>query len=252
MIEEHFRQVMHIKNDFFFLLSIGTDLKKYWRKFNKDCVVVSHYYHCMESNAHINFIDPVEVFVCDHHGCQYALSDHGIVLNIPKGSIPENHVLHFEIAVALYGPFSFPRGKRPVSPILWLCPQESIEFSVPIQVTLPHFLSCQDQELSSDLEIKVFKADHNEYSVSNTYGNISFNFNELKSVQPLFNRKECQGLCTFETTHCCFLCIAANQCPDLARKAGFCFSRFDYVSLSSTYVVNFCVSFFLPSCLKVR
>ena len=214
--------------------------------------IVSQYYRCAETSAHIPFIDPVTVLVCDHRGIEHTLVDHDITVTIPPGAIPKWKVVHFEMAVALYGPFNFPSSTRPISPILWLCPQEEIEFNSPIMVTLPHFLTCSlSQQELDQLGVGFAKADHNDYSGSKESQNVMFNFQPC-SVQPQFNYKEKQGFATMETRHCCFLCLTTKQCPQLAKKAGFTFSRIDYMSVSSTHVVNFCVSFFLPSCLKVR
>ena len=214
--------------------------------------VVSQYYRCAETSAHIPFIDPVTVLVCDHQGIEHTLVDHDITVTIPPGAIPKGKVVHFEIGVALYGPFNFPGSTRPISPILWLCPQEEVEFNSPIMVTLPHFLTCHlSQQELDQLGVGFAKADHSDYSGSKESQNVMFDFQPC-SVQTQFSYKEKQGFATMETKHFCFLCLTARQCPQLARKAGFTFSRIDYVSVSSTHVVNFCVSFFLSSCLKVR
>ena len=212
--------------------------------------VVSQYYQCAENTTHIPFVDPVTVVVCDHHGLQHTLTDHDITLKIPEGAVPKGKVIHIEMAVALYGPFAFPNNTRPISPILWICPQENIEFCLPIQVILPHCLTNATHQKLGDLEVGFAKADHNIHSGSKEGHDVLFNFKRC-TIQPRFSRKGIQGFGCLETMHCCFLCLAAKQCPEIAKEAGFCLSRIDYMSKSSTFVVTFCASYFLPSCLKV-
>lgn len=213
--------------------------------------IVSQYYKIAENISHIPFIDPVTVITCDYYGIHHTLTGHGITMDIPEGVIPKGQVISIELAVALYGPFIFPNNTRPISPILWICPQEHIEFSLPIQVILPHFLTGHDQQKLAHLGVEFAKSNHN--SCFNESHNAVFSF-QTCSVKPRFSTKGKQAFGSLETRHCCFLCLTAKplQCPELARGAGFCFSRIDYMSKSSTYVVVFCVSFFLQSCLKVN
>ena len=184
---------------------------------------------------------------------EHTLVDHGITLTIPEGAVPIGKMIHIEMAVTLYGPFIFPSGTRPISPILWLCPQEEIKFSSPILVTLPHFLTDLSQQELTQLGVGFAKADHHGYSASKDNCTVILEYKPCSS-QPQFSyNMDKQGFGTLETKHCCLLCLTANQCPELARHAGFVFSRIDYehLSLPLTQVVDFCITFFLPSCLKV-
>ena len=58
---------------------------------------------------------------CDFNGREYTNVDHDFTLRIPKGAVAEGEKVHFEIAVAMCGPFNFPEGTKVISPILWLC-----------------------------------------------------------------------------------------------------------------------------------
>ena len=48
--------------------------------------------------------------------------DHDFTLRIPKGAVAEGEMVHFEIAVAMYGPFNLPEGTKLISSILWAMP----------------------------------------------------------------------------------------------------------------------------------
>ena len=117
------------------------------------------YYEHSNNNTSVPFLSQVEVLTCDSFGDEYYNSDHGIMLKIPAGAIPQGQVAHFEVAVALYGPFQVPDGACPISSILWLCIQENIDLRKPIDIILPHFLASFNE---SDIESLGIQADHKQ------------------------------------------------------------------------------------------
>ena len=54
-------------------------------------------------------------------GIEYNDEWNDFTLKIPQGAIPEGESLTIDIGVALYGPFQYPEGLRPVSPVFWIC-----------------------------------------------------------------------------------------------------------------------------------
>ena len=67
------------------------------------------------------------------------IEDHDITLRIPKGAVAEGEKVHFEVGVAVYGPFYLPGNTQPISPILWLHQlEEDIKLNKRFQLILPH------------------------------------------------------------------------------------------------------------------
>ena len=58
---------------------------------------------------------------CTTEGRKFTDSTNDFSLEIPEGAIPEGERLTIDVGVALFGPFQFPEGLRPVSPVLGLC-----------------------------------------------------------------------------------------------------------------------------------
>lgn len=205
-----------------------------------------------EEIHHVPFIGPTEVLKCDYNGIEnYTLKDHGITIKIPKGAIPKGKVVHIELAVTLCGPFSFPNNTRPISPILWMCPQEKIEFKQPFEVTLPHILTRLNQKELAELGVGFAKADH-DFSVPKNGKSVVFDFKPC-NIQ---NQEHKQGYSTLKSTHCCYLCLTANdedkrKLQEAVAREEFLFSRYDYVTESSTFTTTFCVSYGLLTCEKV-
>ena len=78
----------------------------------------------------------------DNDGRQYTNVDHDLTMRIPKGAVAEGEMVHFEIAVAMYGPFNFPEGTKLISLILWLCLlEEAAMLRKPLEIVLPYYLS---------------------------------------------------------------------------------------------------------------
>ena len=90
--------------------------------------------------------------------------DHDITLRIPEGAVAEGEKIHFEVGVAMYGPFVFPENTQPISPILWLCVVEGdAQLRKPFQIVLPHYLTGLSKEKIEYHQVRFAKANHNDY-----------------------------------------------------------------------------------------
>ena len=199
----------------------------------------------MNTSAHkktsaplIKSIDTVE---CGNEGGMYINRTHDITIKIPEKAIPEGIVLQLSISATLYGPFLFPEGVRPVSPILWLCTHPTLTFSKPIELVLPHYLHCESQKDTDNLMF--LKADHNP----STDGKIHFKPADGESV---FMHHTSYG--TLHTKHCCFLCIAAKKTEKDTLNANFCLiTAYPRNPLEHSWSVYFGVTYLLPTCIQV-
>ena len=219
---------------------------------------ISIYYECSSNIASVPFFSQVEILTFDSFGGEYYNPDHGIVIRIPVGAIPPDQIAHMEVAVALYGPFQFPSGSCPISPILWLCIQESFSLRKPIDIVLPHFLTSINEYDIGSFCIRFAKADHKQYITDATEGN-QYVFRPLETAFIAYTEGN-QNYGILSTQHCCFFCITSNDpqiSPDFALKAGYylwCIERPSLCSLPSRCrdTLHFCATYCLPTCRKVR
>jgi hypothetical protein len=87
---------------------------------------------------HIPFLDH-QMLEVDCAGREYTNVDHDFTLRIPEGAVAEGEKVHFEVGVAMYGPFIFPGNTQPISPILWLhLLDENVKLNKTIELVLPH------------------------------------------------------------------------------------------------------------------
>ena len=82
---------------------------------------------------------------CDHNGLNYVIKDHDITLRIPEGAVTEGEKVHFEVGVAMHGPFHYPANTQPISPILWLHIVEGVKLNIQFELILPHCCTQLDQ-----------------------------------------------------------------------------------------------------------
>ena len=193
------------------------------------------------------FVEQIDVLKCDSSGREFSNSDHDITLRIPEGAIPDGITVHIEAGVALHGPFQFPPGTRPISPIVWLCIQENIPFQKPIEVILPHFLHHW-----MDLQLGFLKADHTTHTTDN--GEKEYMFQPVNDPVE-FHSENGRGFGVLSTKHFCSLCIQANITRDqLPSKAQYCLTEvipYPWPSMPVNVPIHFCVTFFLKTCFQV-
>ena len=152
---------------------------------------------------------------CTSEGRKFTDDVNDFSLEIPEGAIPEGERLTIDVGVALFGPFQFPEGLRPVSPVFWVCVRDNpnFQFSKSVTVTIPHFLHLENNEDIQSLGLTFLKADHNmdPKRVMNflpTDGKIKFQPSSKFGV--------------LQTNHFCSLCIACKDKPEILTKTDFC------------------------------
>ena len=152
---------------------------------------------------------------CTSEGETFTDKANDFSLDIPKGAIPEGERLTVDVGVALFGPFQFPEGLRPVSPVFWVCVRDNNKFNFPkpVAVTLPHFLDLENYEDIQSLGLTFLKADHKK----NSQG--LYNFQQTDGEMDF---KPSQTFGTLRTTHFCSLCIACRDRPDVLTRTRFC------------------------------
>ena len=226
--------------------------------------IVKKYLYCSEKIASVPFLGQVEVLEFDSSGKEYKSTHHDITISIPQGAIFQGETVHMEVAVALYGPFQFSDGKHPISPILWLCPQEDIVFQKPITIVLPHMLTDVCDKDVDSFGIQFAKADHQDYQVTST-GQKEYVFKPYEA-EVVLQANDGKQYAKLKADHCCFWCLEMKKqnkvTPEVARqmakKKGYFIHCVEclqspYHSISPPRdVIHICVSFMLPTCMKVN
>ena len=178
---------------------------------------------------------------CTHDGRYYYDKANDFSLEIPEGAIPEGESITIDIGVALYGPFQYPKGLKPVSPVFWLCVRDRKFFCFlkPVTVTIPHFLDLENHDVIKSLGLNFLKGDH------------ELRLQKLQKVEGQLLVEPLKTFGVLQTTHFCCLCIAGNISQSLVAREVFCLSAViphTYISSQPSYAYFF-VTYMLPTCL---
>ncbi|CAI8051843.1 hypothetical protein GBAR_LOCUS28378 [Geodia barretti] len=184
---------------------------------------------------------------CTSEGRKFTDEANDFSLEIPEGAIPEGESHTVDVGVGLFGPFQFPEGLRPVSPVFWVCvrDQKNFQFSKHVPVTIPHFLNLENEDDIQSLGLTFLKADHNK----NSEGLYEFNPTDGEMD---FQTFKSHGI--LRTLHFCSLCIAARDIPKSLQKALFCITavlpKFS-IPVGKSINLYFIITFLnLKTCLK--
>ena len=205
-----------------------------------------------EAKKNVPFLDH-QVLKCDSNGMEWTHGDHDITVRVPKGALAKGEKIHFEVGVAMYGPFIFPEHTQPISPILWLCIlEENVELKKPFQVILPHYLAGIPKERVQYHQVGFAKASHNDYSLKDGRMTKSYRFHRSEE-ETLLATTDNKSYGVIVTKHCCFYCLlASNKESDLAMDSMYYLARIEFCVSPLRYEIYFSAMYFLPSCCQVR
>ena len=179
---------------------------------------------------------------------EYQSIDDNIKLIIPEGGIVGDHKV--QVAVMKYGPigpFEYPNGYKPVSPIVWLCTSQK-KFQKDLEIILPHCsaLGNSDDE-ASQTQLVFLKASHDEY-IHNKNGQKVFQFKQVQDAQSSFNTNNPYG--SLHINHFCYYCVGIYLRKD-TDQANFCLTVVKPCVTTSNYIISICLMLDLPTCRKV-
>ena len=181
----------------------------------------------------------------DCSGGKYNPPEDGYSLTVPRGAISEKlgsvSIQCGVIPYGPFGPFKYPDGVKPVSPIVWFCLTSNVDFQKPVEITIPHCLDCDSEEDSHSLAF--FKANHNISDSSPTM----FHFKEVEGTSS-FPPNTSHG--TLHSKHLCFYCIGSKN-KEITNRANFCLITAKPVCFHDSSRIHFCLTYLLETCIKV-
>ena len=198
----------------------------------------------------VPFIKPIEVISVTSKGVVYSCEEYGVTIRIPEGAIPSWLHSTLEVGIAPHGPFEFPPGTMPISPILWVCMQHESLLQKPVDIRLPHCLTDLSDDDPAKLGVGFLKANHIcDYTV-NSNGRGIFQFTEANGE--ISFPDSTSGVLT--TNQFCFKCLKVNISPESTRKRGYCLTYGIPKPWPKCSVVNINIgiTYFLQACIEVK
>ena len=209
--------------------------------------VVKKYFHFADA-LELSFLQPIEVITLTSKGNIVTNDKEGITVHVPDDAVPVGKQLHIEVGSAMYGNLSFPKGMHPVSPILWICPQDEMDLLKPFKITLPHTVKYEE----GVTELFFLKACHSKelpIDMSTRFNELEvFNFEEMTHHKGIeFNERNAS---IYTKLFCC-VCIAENvRRPTkkryLLHRTQPCYRN------TREFAVDYCITFDMQTCVQVR
>lgn len=214
---------------------------------NKITAKSSIYFQCTSLEL---LTDPLRSFTVTSKGKTLTCLDHDITIKIPPGAIHSRNQVEIEVGVLLYGPFVFPEGIKPISPILWVCAKPEIKFQKPVEITVPHVLSSLTEKETKIYGVTFLKANHRAFILKQDSSSKYFQFKSCYGDDTRSTFSSNQG--TISINHFCFLCIGAQSSRQLYQRASYCITRIEPKPWPPETTIYFCISYFLTTCIKVN
>ena len=147
-----------------------------------------------------------------------SFKEHDVHLELPQEVLQEKSSL--EVAFAPYnnaGPFEFPKGVIPVSPVVWFCVHPQKTFINPAAIKLPFSFECKTKE---DAELLFFlKAEHKDITVKD--GQTVIKFETIDQIRSQFQPDSPYGV--LKDHHFCIYCVGFSSLKeDVLKKVRYC------------------------------
>ena len=189
----------------------------------------------------------LEGFSVDHNGKRYRIETMGVMIEIPKGAIEEGLTVNIKVGIAMHGPFSYPTDMHPISPILFLCPQEKVQLLQPIKIVLPHFI---DYSMQDDPGMILLKAYH-DYHKDGKYHFKPLNSKTNKSNAISLFKEKRYNYCRLSLDHFCFICVGKEVDEQTARKFKYSLTCVKPIECKNCADIYIYLSFDMPNCKEV-
>ena len=95
-------------------------------------------------------IDNINVALFDEKGGNFCAAKHGITVTVPSGAVPSGKVAEMKFAATTIAPVKFSDDAMPVSAIVWLC--MNVTLQKPIQLQMPHYVNVRTEDHSRTLQ----------------------------------------------------------------------------------------------------
>ena len=181
----------------------------------------------------------MEQFIILPSGSVYHSVDHGVTIIVPEGAVLSPTKMW--LAASLHGPFVYPSGHVPVSPIIWL--QSDTPLLKPAMVRMPHYLTVTNEQEC--------------YKLTFLTGDDVLENSLPPDILLRLDSRPCRftpgsSYASIEMEHFCFECITCID-QGLLDHCQYCITEVvQDTPTSSQWKVEYYVTYSIPTCLKVR
>ena len=169
--------------------------------------------------------------IVDHCGSIVKLTEHNVTVIIPCGAIATNDQVEIQVAASFFGPFTIPKGYRPISAYVWI--QNCYEFKKPLKVEIEHNAYVSSTEDISNLCV-LKTCEHDGQLV-------------MHEVAQGYNFEINSPFCTYFSSHFCSLCLAAKSTSISNRIMAYQYLPENY-KLVNDFRAEICFCYDMRAC----
>ena len=208
--------------------------------------MIKNYYQLLSTPdaPALPFTYPVEVLTLTSENVTFSNDNDDISISVPAGALPPGNKLNIEVCSAIHGPFVLPKHMRPISPILWICPQVNVVLKKPIKITLPHMIKYEE-----GTDLTFMKADHKKFSRSTDREDSHFSFEPMKHHEGVEFDERCGSIYTKQ--FCC-ICLMQDIKKSSVSNRYFLMRTQDLNWKNKTsFSIDYCIIYGLKTCMQV-
>ena len=179
-----------------------------------------------------DLIGNIETIFFDESGGTFCSVKHGVIVTVPHGAIKTGLNVELKFGATILAPVTFAKNMLPVSAVIWLC--MNVTLQKPVQIQIPHCVNIKSQAQANDLQFakalhsqsdkNMMVVDGGRFAVGESYGSI-------------------------EVDHFCYYCVVNDgNIPDYKYRAIL----FQSIQLhNNTWKLEVCIMAALPTCEEV-
>ena len=187
-------------------------------------------------------IGDIKSALFDENGGNFHISEHGVIITVPKMAIPCGQEAEIQFAATLIAPVKFSSNAKPVSAIIWLC--MNVQLVKPIELQVSHCVNVETKDHSKTLQFAKCLIHHSREDVS------------TKTMEVIeggdFPIGKSYGIIKID--HFCYYCIQSIEAVDIPKNL------YEVITMKETqpnirinlWNIHVCIIPSLPTCFKVH
>ena len=182
-----------------------------------------------------DLIENIETVFFDEIGGIFCSDKHGVIVTVPHGAIKTGMNAELNFKATILAPVKCSKNMLPVSAIIWLC--MNVTLQKPVQIQIPHCVNVKSQAQVNNLQFakvlhsqsdkNMMVVDGGRFAIGESYGSI-------------------------EVDHFCYYCVVNNIYDGNIPEYKYQAILFQSIQLhNNIWKLDICIMAALPTCEQV-
>ena len=169
------------------------------------------------------------------------MSEHGVTIIVPKMAVPSGIIAEMRFAATLIAPVEFSDNAIPVSAVIWLC--MNVTLQKPIQLQIPHYVNVKTENHSKTLQ----------FAKGNIHSWDDKKVGMMKAIDG-GNFPVGESFGKIEIDHFCYYCIQMKEADEIPENLYriITMKEIQPNMANNLWNIHVCVIPSLETCFKVQ